>query len=337
MPQQLVRQFEVLIRRDPARRGLIGTEAEHGELCPGHLLAAAEHLAEHAVSVAIVTGFFVPHGAPPSAETDGPPGAVLLAAAFSAVGIETVVLTDEHCQGAVQAAASATGLPDESVLIAPSGSADWVRWFFVNGPGRRLTHLIAIERAGPSHTPESFRAQHRDRPPPTETFESHSPAETHNRCHNMRGRIIDDHTADLHRLFEMLGTHRPDAVTIGIGDGANEIGMGAIPWEELHRRLNGGRAGRIPCRIATDWNIVAGTSNWGGYALAAATVLLRDRIDVMRPWGDERQQQVLEQMVRNGPAVDGITARQEPTVDGLPFLTYIQPCTAIRRLLGWED
>jgi len=246
------------------------------------------------------------------------------------------VLTDEKCQGAVKAAAAATGLPEETVLTAPHGSADWLESFFEAGPGRRLTHLIAVERAGPSHTRQSFQAQRRDRPPPTETFEAHSPPETHNRCHNMPGHIIDDDTADLYRLFEVLRTHRPQAVTIGIGDGANEIGMGTVPWEDLHRRLNGQQAGRIPCRIATDWNIIAGTSNWGGYALAAATLLLRDRIDILRPWDHNHQQQVLEQMVQNGPAVDGVTARQEPTVDGLPFLTYIQPCTAIRRLLGLE-
>ncbi|QDU43702.1 hypothetical protein Mal52_21780 [Symmachiella dynata] len=39
-------------------------------------------------------------------------------------------------------------------------------------------------------------------------------------------------------------------------------------------------------------------------------------------------------MCNHGPAVDGVTRRQEPTVDGLPFLTYIQPLEGIRQLLG---
>ena len=62
--------------------------------------------------------------------------------------------------------------------------------------------------------------------------------------------------------------------TIGIGDGGNEIGMGTVPWEELVRRLPRKEASAIPCRIATDWNIIAGTSNWGAFALAAAVALL---------------------------------------------------------------
>jgi hypothetical protein len=45
------------------------------------------------------------------------------------------------------------------------------------------------------------------------------------------------------------------------------------------------------------------------------------------------QQCVLQDMVEHGPAVDGVTRRREPTVDGLPFLTYIQPWEAIRAKL----
>jgi hypothetical protein len=35
--------------------------------------------------------------------------------------------------------------------------------------------------------------------------------------------------------------------------------------------------------------------------------------------------------------VDGVTRRREPTVDGLPFLTYIQPWAAIRAKLGLAE
>jgi len=93
----------------------------------------------------------------------------------------------------------------------------------------------------------------------------------------MRGKIIDHHTTRMYRLFEDIRGFLPQAKTIGIGDGANEIGMGVVLWEELRCRLDGEYAGRIPCRIATDWNVVAGTSNWGGYALAACTLILQGR------------------------------------------------------------
>ena len=91
---------------------------------------------------------------------------------------------------------------------------------------------------------------------------------------------------------------------------------------------------RIPCRISTDWTIIAGTSNWGGYALAAAVLLLRDAVDALDEWDAAQQLAVLTHIIEHGPAVDGCTARREATVDGLPFATYIQPWEGIRRLLG---
>ena len=92
----------------------------------------------------------------------------------------------------------------------------------------------------------------------------------------------------------------------------------------------------VPCRIATDWTIVAGTSNWGAAALAAAVAVLRRQTDLLRSFDGDQQHAVLQAMVALGPAVDGITRQPEATVDGLPFLTYIQPWEGIRRLLGFE-
>lgn len=349
MSQRTIEQFERLIRRDPARRGLIAGDEEFGPLCAGHLAEAATHLAERAVHVGLVTGFFVPHGEPPAAETDGPPGTIVLARALNAIGVEVTVLTDEHCHSAVTATADAMQLEADSLAVYPHDSPEWIEEFFTTGRGRNLSHLISLERPGPGHTPESFSAQPRggDGPPseslsgetrsPLERFLALVPPEARNRCHNVRGQVIDEHTADIHQLFEQVGRYRPEAKTIGIGDGGNEIGMGAVLWEELHRRLEGEHAARIPCRIAADWNIIAGTSNWGGYALAAAVLLLRDAVDVLRDWTAEQQLAVLRHLVEHGPAVDGMTARREPTVDSLPFLTYIQPWQGMRRLLGFDD
>lgn len=336
LSKDFIEHIDRLIRRDPARRGLIGSESRYGPLCSGHLLKAASHLAENAKHVALVTGFYISAGDPPAAETDGPLGTLLLAVALQALGVNVCVITDENCLGAVSATAKASDFPEDNVIVYPHDSSAWIEDFFTEGPGSLLTHLISIERAGPSHTPESIRDQSRETHPPVEEYTSTVAEQNHNRCHNMRGHVIDDHTADLHRLFEELPRYRPDARTIGVGDGANEIGMGSILWEDLHSRLEGEQAARIPCRIATDWTIVAGTSNWGGYALAASILLLREQVELMRDWDCRQQLQVLEHLVEHGPAVDGVTGRREATVDGLPFLTYIQPWDAIRRLLGLE-
>lgn len=337
MAQHLITEFERLICRDPARRGLISSEEAFGPLCPGHLAGAAAELADFAKHVAIVTGFFVPHACPPAAETDGPPGSLMLAAALRAAEVGVSIITDSNCAPAVMAAADAVGFSRADVLVAPVGDCAWIDSFFASSAGKSLTHLVSIERVGPSHTPQSLRAQSRALAELPDSFVKQVAVESHNRCHNMRGEIIDDHCADLHRLFEEGREYNPRLKTIGIGDGSNEIGMGSILWDDLVRRLPGDRAPHIPCRIATDWTIVAGTSNWGGYALAAATLLLRGRTEFLQSWDADRELHVIEQMVANGRAVDGITGRQEPTVDGLPFLTYIQPWEGMRRLLGFRQ
>src|SRR5262245_44591171 len=84
-------QLERLIRTDPARRGLIASEPEFGPLLPGHLHRAANELATAATSVALVTGFFIPGANPPAAETDGPPGTVVLAETLRQLGVETCI------------------------------------------------------------------------------------------------------------------------------------------------------------------------------------------------------------------------------------------------------
>ena len=335
MPDNLIPQFDRFIRCDPAQRGLIGSESKFGPLCPGHLQAAAEHLAVFGTHVAVVTGFFIPHAEIPAAETDGPPGALFLASALRAAGMETWVITDTHAASAVRAAAGSAGYPPDRILLYPDGDRGWRERFFSTGPGSQLTHLVALERVGPSHTLESLERQSRTGACPRAAFESAVPQPGRNHCHNMRGKMIDEYTADTHCLFEDLPRYRPDARTIGIGDGGNEIGMGQIPWEELERRLTGELSARIPCRIATDWNIIAGTSNWGGYALAAATLCQRGVPHLLRDWDRNRELTILQDLVAHGPAVDGVTGRREPTVDGIPFLTYIQPWEGMRRLMGF--
>ena len=341
-------EFERFIHRDPARRGLCASELPETTLSgatvsggrsprlgEGQLAAAAADLAQNAKNVAIVTGFFIPHAQPACAETDGPPGSLFLAHCLRVLGVDAVVVTDSPCAPALRAAAAGIGFPIERVIIAPLKAETWCDEFLQSEFARGLTHLIAVERVGPCHTPESVGRGEwgvgSDKNSALAAFLADVGPGHHNRCHNMRGVCIDAHTAPLHLLFERLPQFHPTARTMGVGDGGNEIGMGAIPWAELRRRLTGDYVGRVPCRIACDFNIVAGTSNWGAMALAAGICLLRERLDILQPWTRERHHEWLQHLVENGPAVDGVTGRRETTVDGLPFLTYIQPWEGILR------
>src|SRR5437868_2848656 len=92
-------QLEAVTRRDPAKRGLASLRDECGSaLLSGALESAARELAQHGRRVLIVTGFAIvtPDGV--AAETDGPPGAIYLAAMLRAAEIDAVPASD--CYGA---------------------------------------------------------------------------------------------------------------------------------------------------------------------------------------------------------------------------------------------
>jgi hypothetical protein len=373
---ELISRFEQLIRRDPANRGLIGRDGSgpgDGELQP-----AAAMFGERRGVVGIVTGFFIPHrvvadGEPGqsemgmaddcaafgSAETDGPPGAAVLAAVLAELGFTPRVITDTACRPVVEEAVSFVGLPTDSVLTCSTGQIGGGRWQerFSGGEWSvGMTHLVAVERVGPSHHRESIV---RNDPEAVRSgdFEREVSESDFDRCFNMRGEAIDRFTAGLHELFperhgigvrggspsgrevacEAEGLQSTQIATVGIGDGGNEIGMGRFAWSTLRSRLRGRSPAHIPCRIATDRTIVAGTSNLGAYALAASIAVLHHRADVLRRHSCAAQQAMLERLVECAGAVDGVTKVSEPTVDGVPFLTGIQPWAAIRQELGFRD
>src|SRR4029077_6335677 len=141
----------------------------------------------------------------------------------------------------------------------------------------------------------------------------------HGRCHTMRAVDITEQMCDAAFLFEHAEeAHRP--VTLGIGDGGNEIGMGKVPWDVIRRNIP--RGGVIACRVATDYLIVAGVSNWGAYALSAGVAVLRG-YSPADDWFDvEKEHGILAEMVEQGPLVDGVKAQPAVSVDGLEFAAY---------------
>ncbi|MGC3968106.1 MAG: DUF4392 domain-containing protein [Pirellulales bacterium] len=83
----------------------------------------------------------------------------------------------------------------------------------------------------------------------------------------------------------------------------------------------------IGCRTLTDLLIPAGVSNWGTYALGAAVAMLRAAehpaaVEALRTWNSAKHRHLLEAFVAAG-AVDGVTNRPEPTVDGIPTADYL--------------
>ncbi len=346
--------LEAVVHVDPAGRGLASYRRALAPLDAGQLRASALHIARHAQSVGIVTGFCVISDDGVTAETDGPPGALFLARALLALGIEVCLISDSYALPLLEYGCDLWKL-DRGLLVeipfeaGPPASVArqrndrgnnaktdcWVRDFFASPRARSLTHVVSVERPGPSHTLESLEAHLQSAPAVLEQFAAAVPAEHRDICHSMRGEPINAHTAKTHRLFDVIADQSRSITTIGVGDGGNEIGMGRFDWPSLVEAIGSHGAERIVCRIATDFAIIAGVSNWAAYALALAVVRLRGTVDLGQDWDARGQRRLIEGMVREARAVDGLTRRREPTVDGLPLDEYSRPLDEMRKLLGY--
>jgi hypothetical protein len=129
---------------------------------------------------------------------------------------------------------------------------------------------------------------------------------------NMRGIDISLHAAELDQLFK-AGPWR----TISIGDGGNEIGMGRVPRPLIARHVPLGDL--IGCVVPADFLLAAGVSHWGAYAVLAALAKLRPdwTLAMLAGLGAALDQAVVEAMVRDGPAVDGVSLQRAATIDAL--------------------
>ena len=303
--------------------------------CLSDFSAACRSIAELPnPALCIVTGFYIPHAEPPCGETDGPLGALFIARALIPLGAKIFFATDTFCTPALDAGLAACGLTDTVPIITlPSAEEssslspqDYAGQFLdqVFKREANLTHLIALERAGPSHTPASLQSQANSTPEDWKRFLAEVPSLHYDRYHTMSGRDITAHMSPAHWLFEEVP--RMLAIkTIGIGDGGNELGMGKIPWEIIRRNIGGG--GLMACRVPADYLIVCGVSNWGAYGLAAGVRWLKGIEGGGELFDSERE--LLRLMVKKGPLVDGLSGQPSVTVDGLSFERYAEP---LRRL-----
>ena len=119
------------------------------------------------------------------------------------------------------------------------------------------------------------------------------------RCYNMAHQDISDHAAKLGVLFDAA-----ECLTIGVGDGGNEIGMGNVQDALAGLEIR-------PCVVRVTHLIAATTSNWGVYGLMACLSHLSGR-----PLLDDVDEHAVFDFFLSRHAVDGRTLRREKTVDG---------------------
>jgi D-glutamate cyclase len=148
--------------------------------------------------------------------------------------------------------------------------------------------------------------------------------------YSMRGVDVDSLHNPRHTRYAETPT--PGVLSIGIGDGGNEVGMGRIPHETVVANIPNGDL--VHCRVPTDRLIVAGVSNWGADALAAGVFAVRGVRPPAGLFDPDRERAILDVMVREGPLVDGVTGKRATSVDGLTWGQFVEPFERIAELLA---
>ena len=265
--------IDQLVNAEVSGRAVIGAmyqaarRAQSGPLC----LAAAARLLETVQRddvVILATGLPIfPWFA---GEQDGPVGAATLARALVlARRAHPVIVTDpgnvEICTAAargsglsVRSVADAVRLPTTTAVIPfPLGWPDAEARATELLDALRPAALIAIERPGANEFGE---------------------------YHSAGGRRLTEHCAKIDALFRAAGER--GLLTIGVGDGGNELGcakirdtiLSVVPHAE---RYNCPCEGTIVPVVGTDLLVTAAVSNWGAYGIEAALALLLSRREIM--------------------------------------------------------
>ena len=135
------------------------------------------------------------------------------------------------------------------------------------------------------------------------------------------GGIIDAMFVDASSIIE--AARERGITTISIGDGGNEIGMGALA-ETIEKYVPHGKA--ICAREVADIALISGVSNWWGWGVSA---LLSRMYGINQFPSDDMERGMLHEMVLAG-SVDGCTKKPEETVDKLPMEVHLGVLSNVR-------
>ena len=257
---------------------------------------------------------FLPYG-----ETDGPLGGAALARALEyGVGAKPVIVSEAHMMPANRAAAGAAGLAvhDEAIFRVRPHSALAVE--FPYGMETRP----AVEALFDAHRPAAVVFVERTGPNAAGVY------------HSIRGTAKRPDEIMAGHLFAEVARER-GALTVGIGDGGNEIGFGNIV-EVIREVQPAGRACLCPCGagvatvVGTDVLVAAAVSNWGAYGVVAMLAYLLARPDLLQD--EEMESRMLQAAVAAG-ASDGVHAAPLMAVDGTSWRVQQALVTMLREIV----
>jgi D-glutamate cyclase len=238
----------------------------------------------------------------PKGETDGPPGAASLARALTlGLGARCIVVSEEPKLAPIDSAFRAMGLlVDEPRAVRARTGVVSVSSFTTDGSlggaeAQRLLDewnpqaVIAIEKLGPNAKGE---------------------------FHTLQGVNASAEAAKVHHLFTQASQR--GILTIGIGDGGNEIGCGLI-YDDTRRIMPAGSVCQCPCGdgmatvVSTDVLVIGAVSNWAAYGVSACLAFLLGDPSLLHDAATERK--VVDECALSG-AVDGMSGLPVPWVDG---------------------
>ena len=152
--------------------------------------------------------------------------------------------------------------------------------------------------------------------------------------HTMRGVNISSFHAKIEPLIEEARSR--GILTIGVGDGGNEVGMGNIR-EAIEKFVPYAKECQCPCKggIAAeskvDLLVVASISNWGVYGIEACIAALTENMEALHT--AEEEEKMLRNSIKAG-AVDGVTSKPELSVDSAPLKVHTSIIRILEGLIG---
>jgi len=313
-----------LITLDIRARGVIYKLYDAARrLCDGPLtLTAAQKIADklnNGDKVILTTGFMV---LPKKVqETDGPLGVSALAKSLMvAFNAKPIILIEEESKEIMASALSALNLTvkvdkeefeeeKNSVLLASFP----IKVEEATEIAKRILDeytpkgVIAIEKAGRNSKGE---------------------------YHTMSGVNISSFHAKIELLIEEALAR--GILTIGIGDGGNEVGMGNIR-DTVEKYVPQAAVCQCPCKggIAAeskvDLLVTAAISNWGAYGIEASIAVVTGRNGALHTV--EEEERMLKYLVKSG-AVDGVTGKRELSVDNVPLKVHTSIIKILEGFIG---
>jgi hypothetical protein len=241
----------------------------------------------------------------PFGETDGPVGAAALATALvKGLDARVVLVTEDAHLPPVEAAAHLINAKLRTWAEEASTRCEPVRVetfpIGMNAGQARARELM--ER----HDPAAIVFVERDGPNVEGQF------------HGVRGDCRDPSTVGYVYLLAYHAAER-GVLTIGIGDGGNEVGFGAVRQAirdvlpEQGRSLAGHPSGVVTV-VETDITVSASVSNWGACAVVAALGVVLGNEHVLHDPDTEHE---LIAATMSAGARDGATSKQSVAVDGI--------------------